>query len=499
MPRGKKLARIVCYLVLCVICLLNISILHRTFTKEDNPATLLDDAPSYDHENTTTIITSSYPTTIEVTAVDTAMSYGEHRVQPALQQLPKWLVDYIQWHQSQIRLTDFSAADTNQYMVLSCWEWQKCGGFSDRLRALPFYLLLASKVQRLLCIHWSEPFGLEELLQPPKGGMDWRCPTYMPQAEDVRHYTLFRGREKIDTKQMVQTMIVDLQQNHDRFISIGGKDRDFEKINRLNNIFQANSYQKRYPVANKWNYVDLTQHIFRILFEPIPPILRRMKAVMEHHRLIEAKYTAIHVRGRYPTGRMQDIVGKSEAKDHDKGSHTLPFDGKLKDYLLKILENAVECAVQLLVDHDEPIFFSSDNTDLTEYALKHTFTIQNRNISLVGAIENRDEIQHLGAVHHLSSHDNNKTTDPSLFYPIIQDLFLMGGARCVAHGIGSFGAFGAGLTGNTCRVVHRKHSGKPVSCPNPSQKKIIDNVTVDLLLLDSTNNNDDGGKLDPAI
>ena len=42
----------------------------------------------------------------------------------------------------------------------------------------------------------------------------------------------------------------------------------------------------------------------------------------------------------------------------------------------------------------------------------------------------------------------------------------MGGSKCDAHGVGSFGSFGAGLAGNRCRTVHRKSIGYIVPCPN---------------------------------
>eukprot|EP00957_Ditylum_brightwellii_P156351 11900726-Ditylum_brightwellii.AAC.1 len=42
----------------------------------------------------------------------------------------------------------------------------------------------------------------------------------------------------------------------------------------------------------------------------------------------------------------------------------------------------------------------------------------------------------------------------------------MGGSKCIAHGIGSFGSFGAGLIGNECRAVHRIGNGNQEKCPN---------------------------------
>ena len=74
-------------------------------------------------------------------------------------------------------------------------------------------------------------------------------------------------------------------------------------------------------------------------------------------------------------------------------------------------------------------------------------------------------------------------SDPIEFYNIIEDLLIMGGSACVSHGMGSFGAFGAGLIGNKCRVVHTQNA-EMQKCPNLSQfKKLIHNTTKDDLIV----------------
>ena len=49
---------------------------------------------------------------------------------------------------------------------------------------------------------------------------------------------------------------------------------------------------------------------------------------------------------------------------------------------------------------------------------------------------------------------------------MFEDLLIMGGSKCVAQGMSSFGAFGAGLIGNRYRAIHRRYDGKPVVCLN---------------------------------
>ena len=88
-----------------------------------------------------------------------------------------------------------------------------------------------------------------------------------------------------------------------------------------------------------------------------------------------------------------------------------------------------------------------------------------RDISLDGGIQvrsvgiHRDKEPLHSNVKHPGSHIND-------FFPLFEDLLIMGGSKCVAHGLGSFGSFGAGLIGNQCRTIHRRWDGRRIFCPN---------------------------------
>ena len=64
------------------------------------------------------------------------------------------------------------------------------------------------------------------------------------------------------------------------------------------------------------------------------------------------------------------------------------------------------------------------------------------------------------------------------YFPVFEDLLIMGGSKCVTYGVGSFGSFGAGLAGNRCRTVHRKSKGVDAKCPNDrgARKPILINA-----------------------
>jgi hypothetical protein len=54
-----------------------------------------------------------------------------------------------------------------------------CGGTADRLKSFVFLLRIAHESRRIFLIYWNMPARLDEFLVPPKGGIDWRVPTFM--------------------------------------------------------------------------------------------------------------------------------------------------------------------------------------------------------------------------------------------------------------------------------------------------------------------------------
>eukprot|EP00979_Chaetoceros_neogracilis_P000650 scaffold161_cov206-Chaetoceros_neogracile.AAC.12 len=358
--------------------------------------------------------------------------YGEHRVKSALASLPIWLQDYFAWHRNQRKPSHESEV---KYLAISCVVDDRCGGFSDRLRTLPFYLFLASRLGRVLCIYWSRPFGLDSFLQPLPSGIDWRCPTEFKQLVDTgknsrnqakyRHYSV-----ALSGVQAAEEAITFLLNSNDQFYSIGFRNQNFVKVDESNVVFHAHSYNQTMPTVNAWMHIPLTEHIFRAMFEPIAPIARRINTTMTRLGLVENEYTSVHVRARYPVDSLIHIIGdRGEALKHDKNS-----------------------------------------IDLTRHFVGKPVTLGKEQIEYQAiGIESRNEILHL---------ENEHKNDHVEFYPLIEDLLIMGGSQCVVHGVGSFGAFAAGLAGNQCRAIHRKpSSGAPDPCPNSRGDNFVVNIT----------------------
>ena len=95
--------------------------------------------------------------------------YGNHRVKESMNRLPQWLREYFVWHAEQRR----DPTENTRYLVSVCLNGGRCGGTSDRLRGLPYLLLVAYITQRVLIIKWTKPHDLSEFLMPA-GDVDWR-------------------------------------------------------------------------------------------------------------------------------------------------------------------------------------------------------------------------------------------------------------------------------------------------------------------------------------
>ena len=50
---------------------------------------------------------------------------------------------------------------------------------------------------------------------------------------------------------------------------------------------------------------------------------------MTRHGMVEGNYTSDHVRARYPTDRIEQVIGTSKMNEaHDEGAYDHPFEGE---------------------------------------------------------------------------------------------------------------------------------------------------------------------------
>lgn len=109
--------------------------------------------------------------------------------------IPIWMAKYLTWHIEQRQKLRYnnslSGDDDIKYLVVRCLEREKCGGLSDRMQPMPFYVMLANLTQRVLLIHWKKPCELENFWQPPPNGLDWRISGTPVTINDIRSNTNF--------------------------------------------------------------------------------------------------------------------------------------------------------------------------------------------------------------------------------------------------------------------------------------------------------------------
>jgi len=422
-----------------------------------------DDIFEYNEFDSTTITTSNGTITTMIeneskNDMPYLSMYGSHRAEESFELLPEWLQTYFEWHGEQTR----NPTNDTKYVVLSCLRL--CGGVSDRLRTLPFFLLYASLVPRVVCIHWPTPFGLENYLVPPIYGggrvVDWRCPPDVTASYPKVHtkQALIENNVAFDVHcrhsylECYGNSIQEMKKSNDKFVFLDLMRHAAEKINIANNIFQLNTYTDKMPLIGGWQFVDLMGDIFRVMFEPVSELTRSINNTMTRLALKENEYVSVHVRSRYPA------LNNKKLEQIDKGGN-LDFE-ELSSYLRPIVNNAIKCAY--LLAPNNTILFLSDNHEVTRDTITGDISVEGGVLVRPIGIDRDKE-----PLHSDGTHPDSQISD---FYPIFEDLLIMGGSKCVAHGMGSFGAFGAGLIGNRCRAIHRIYNGNSVACPNDRSK-----------------------------
>lgn len=220
------------------------------------------------------------------------------------------------------------------------------------------------------------------------------------------------------------------------------------------------------------DFPDIMGDIFRVMFEPVPKLAHHINSTMAKLNLVENEYISVHVRARYPAPMLKQIH-RGNKRIFDKGNHGLDFSNPgLKSHVVDFLTNAIECGD--ILSPNSKMLIITDNTNATKYAISNDFSFgdSNNNARIVRPIgvDRDEESPHTDGIY-----DNN--TD---FTSTFEDLLIMGGSKCVVHGNGGFGSFGAALAGgNKCRAMHRFKLGRSLTCPN-------DNTNPDPVTINAT-------------
>lgn len=335
-------------------------------------------------------------------------------VKQAIEGIPDWVKEYMFWH-SEKRKNSLDDPST-KFLTVACFSNANCRGVSDRIRPMPYYVLLAHKLQRVLFIKWQK-FELENFLLPPPGGLDWRLPEGVDIGEGW-NYDIDKGHINIwdDADEFV---------THTKNLVIGW----------VPDVYSFYGFQKDYFTTEQrpdGAYSDLMD----ILFEPSPPVAAVIQATMKKLDLVPKQYAAAHYRA--PDPKPSDPVGPR-----------IPDESTKEE-----INNAISCAVS--ISNEKKIYFTSSQTSYVQYVLRESPFSKSLLVNVTGTTGfTRLHSDKLGSDY------NWVESDPSILYPVFVDLWLMKNSKCVAYGMLGFGVLGSRLTGEHCSINFLKED-----CPS---------------------------------
>jgi len=355
--------------------------------------------------------------------------------------LPQWMKDYFAWHAEQRNKLDRIVGEYKghqgdedpaktllagqkglRFLVLrSLKSDRRCGGLSDRLKALPLLIRLAARNRRVFLVYWNRPCRLEEFLLPPtsrvEGGssgdglvLDWRAPEWLvPTLDRGDGYPFHRTADRI----------FDAVKGDDSLVSV--KLQDQHGGSQYYNDEEGERAHRR-----------VYGPLFRAMFEPSPSLAGALAAERR-------KYPALAVPGGY-------------AAAHLRAQYVPPLPTEM---VPDVAVNAVRCARQLRPTGDVPIFFASDSRLAVEAVKKYGREAPGRSLIVIDRDGTGGDPLHL---------DKASSRDPQDYYDAFLDLYHLANAECVSYGQGGFGRLGVLLSRNASCLLPFVSQSRLVEC-----------------------------------
>jgi hypothetical protein len=319
--------------------------------------------------------------------------------------------EYFSWHQEQVLLLNETNWDkSHRYLVMRCLEIDgKCGGTSDRLKVVPFAIMLAAQTKRLLFIKWERPTRLQEFLVPPQGGMNWTIPEWLDARLKFGRQAAFFGGTLANRRTNSTNMLVDMRFQADDHGSA-----------------QFNQHKK--PEAGTFD--EIYHDVWSILFEPAPPVAKLIEEYMTNLGLVKNQYVSLHIRSMY-TSDSSNNMG--------------------------MVQNGVNCASQIMPG--APIYVASDSRNASVAAVQYGKQVGGR---VVTRLSEKDPLHIDRGINFLTPGSTEwKDHQASDFYDIFVDLYLLAGGKCTAFNIGGYGRWANVLSQDlSCAIDHRRNTCK---------------------------------------
>jgi hypothetical protein len=372
--------------------------------------------------------------------------------------LPDWMDKFLK-SQPTATHADLFSDPNEKFIVMTCYKftpksWEACGGFSDRMFLLPYYIWLANKTGRRLLIKYGKPHPLEEFFVPPEGGFDWRVPNgyFDDEWEAYSH----RGHAAMAwQRRAAWHVLLETPEWNDTRVLYVNNNLAFYKVGT--HFEKATGLEKH----------EVWPGIFRRFFQPSKPVAKIIDSITEEHGMIPGQYSTAHVRAKFPVGTLEiKLINNKE-----KGGLNME-DARTREIIAAIADNAAHCASKAMPE-TKHVYFAADAQEPTTYLLEESPTWAVKNSTSSHLIQKRPSVMIVTRPNHTVEplhFETGTDPDPSKFYAIFIDLWIMAHAKCMAQGIGGFGHFASMMSGNhySCRVRHRDYAfGISPTCPTP--------------------------------
>lgn len=315
--------------------------------------------------------------------------------------LPQWMKDYFVFHRQQRQRINGDNWSNYRYLVVACTKAStKCGGTSDRLRPIPYYIRVAAETKRILFIYWNKPRLLETFLLPPVGGMDWRTP---PWIVDKLGSNSIKSAQNLPVVAARNDVLIQAQ--------IQSHDHGSHYYDNITTVLDGEA-----PLAFRRHYHDC----WYVLFTPVPEIATEIEQVLRKTSLVPGQYGVAHIRALY-------------------GIET---EGRNPTEIAEWTRNSINCLSQ--IRPGGPYFVSSDSNEARRVAIAYG---RERNVQIFARTDATQPV-------HMDIAD--ETQDLSSLREIFVDLFLMSFGRCLSYNMGGFGKWAQLLSGHdfTCNIRH---------------------------------------------
>jgi len=335
---------------------------------------------------------------------------------------------------------------SERWLISQCLKEQdqrKCGGTSDRLKPIATLLKIAYDYKRVFLIRWTRPALLEEFLQPPEGGFDWRVPPELLGAIGDKS-----NGKRLSTVKPLSSYSrggMALIRSRLQLNDPGGKYDGMmtaEENNKTTTTTTALSFDEP-------SHDTVFSSVWKVSFTPAPAVQKILRSSLARLGLVPNGYTAAHLRALYAV------------------------DSRPTKLIHRFTRNALACATEAF--SGVPIFFASD----AAIALEHARSFDGTDV-FDG--DNKDEGRYT-SLRVATAGDGDiaeksmaqRDTDPSAieqqqqqhrpqkepwhldsytgpvenFYDTFVDLYLLAMARCVTYNKGGYGHWGMLIGGHT--------------------------------------------------